>query len=330
MPSPLFGGPEPLLLLLIALAVDAYVGDIPLLSRLVPGPATLIGRIVTGLDRRLNRIERSDRVRWVRGAIVALGVAAAAAAAGWVIARLARGMPAGWMLELVLVLLCLSVRAPWDRARAVEKALETGGTAAGREAARALTSRYVYALDSHGIVRAAVEATARAANQRMVAPSFWYVLFGLPGLLVWTAVNAMDAVIGHRSPRYARFGQVAARLDDFLNFVPARLTGLFLVAGAVFIGGTSPREALGTMAVDARRHRSLNAGWPEAAMAGALGLSLGGPRREGEVVIKEAWIGKGRARAVPADIRRALALYGVTGLLTAGTVAGVILVLTWS
>jgi len=319
----LFGGPGPLLLLLAALAIDAYVGC--LIEALPPGPATLVARLGGWLDRKLNRQERDDATRLTRGVLAAFVIAAVAALAGLLIHGLSRALPYGWSLELVTLLSCVRLREPWRRIREVRRALEHRGLDAARAEVKPLTRRDTDSLDDHGVARAAIEAAAKHLNQGAVAPAFWYILLGLPGALLWTAVNALDEAIGHRSPRYEQFGLAAARIDDVLNVLPARLTGALITVGAAFLGSAQPLTALRTMIKDARYHRSLNAGWPEAAMAGALGLALGGPNQEGAVTVREVWIGQGRARATTSDIGRALGLYAVTGLVLAGLIGVVML-----
>jgi len=318
MPVYAFGSPEALLLLLAAMAVETATGNLwYVFHRLSVSPGTLAFRCAVFLDRKLNRLDRSDVARMIRGLLVELFVIALAGASGLFVGWLGRAFPYGLAAELVVVVSCLSLRGSWTAIAEVFKELQDGGLANGRQAVRGLTAHDPDTLDAHGVVRVAVEATAKALNQHVVAPAFWYVLLGLPGLLVWTAVNATDAAIGHRGSRYDAFGLTAARLDDALNFLPARFSGLLIAAAAVFVGSARPLTALRTMLRDARYHRSMNSGWPAAAMAGALGLALGGPRVEGQVVIQEVWIGHGRARAIPADIRRALALYAVGCLLLA-------------
>ncbi len=172
-----------------------------------------------------------------------------------------------------------------------------------------------------------MEAAAKHLSQGVVAPAFWYILLGLPGVMLWTAVNALDEAIGLRAPRYEHFGMTAARLDDALNFLPARLTGGLIALSAAFLGSAAPLAAFRTMIRDARYHRSLNAGWPEAAMAGALGLALGGPYQDGAMTVREVWIGQGRARVTAADIGRALALHAVTCLVLAGLIGVLMLAL---
>jgi adenosylcobinamide-phosphate synthase len=322
---PAFGGPGPLLLLLAALLVDGVLGG--LMTRLPPGPAALVVRLGADLDRRLNRVERGDTTRLVRGALVVMAIAVAALLSGELIHLASRLLPYGWGLEGLALLSCLRLGAPWQRIRSVRRALDHRGLEAARAEVQPLTRRTAGALDDHGVARAAVEAAAKHLSQGVVAPAFWYILLGLPGVMLWTAVDALDEAIGHRSPRYEHFGMTAARLDDALNFLPARLTGGLIVLSAAFLGSAAPFAALRTMIRDARYHRSLNAGWPEAAMAGALGLALGGPYHDGAMTVREMWIGQGRARATAADIGRALALHAVTCLVLAGLIGALMLAL---
>ena len=230
-------------------------------------------------------------------------------------------MPFGWLAELVLVTSLVAQRSLYRHVVAVARGLDEGGLEQGRRAVAHIVGRDPGALDEHGVARGAIESCAENFADGVIAPVFWYVLLGLPGLLAYKMVNTLDSVIGYRSPRYRAFGAVAARLDDALSFLPARLSGLLIALAAVFVPWASPLRAVRTMLRDGRKHRSLNAGWPEAAMAGALGLALAGPRRYAETVVKDAWMGGGRARATPRDIRAALYLFVVACLIGIGIVA---------
>jgi adenosylcobinamide-phosphate synthase len=190
---------------------------------------------------------------------------------------------------------------------AVAEALATG-LESGRAAAAKIVGRDVAKLDEAGVARAAIESLAENFSDGVVAPAFWLALGGLPGGACYKAINTADSMIGHRTERHAAFGFTAAKLDDLVNFCPARISAFLVVIAAFLASETSPQAAWRTMRLDARGHPSPNAGWPEAAFAGALGLRLGGPRVYGEVKIEDAWIGSGK-EASAKDIRRALALY---------------------
>lgn len=310
---------HPLLLLLVALAMEPLCGEArgPL-SRLAH-PVRLIGALIASLDRKLNRPERSDRR--LRGVLVVLVVAGLAAVTGWTISWLGRQVPFGWLAELALVISLLAQRSLFRHVRAVGTALAERGLEAGRAEVAHIVGRDVRQLDEHGVARAAIESCAENFSDGVVAPVFWYVLFGLPGMLAYKAVNTLDSMLGYRNERYRDFGWASARLDDLLNLVPARLAGLLLSVAAVAVPGAQPSAGLRTMLRDARLHRSPNAGWPEAAMAGALALSLSGPRRYPGLMVDDPWIGDGTARATARDVTRALSLFVVACALNGGLVA---------
>ncbi len=316
-------GFDPLVLLLVALVVEAYVGELRSVFRRVRHPVAVIGGLIQALDRKLNREHRSEMDRAVRGAFAVLLVVVGAAAVGWGVAWPSQHHEFGWIVEFVLVVLLLAQRGLYDRVKDVAVALKEPGLEPAREAVSHLVGRDPAYLDQYGIARAAIESCAENFCDAVVAPVFWYVLFGFPGLLVYKAVNTMDSMIGHRTPQYRAFGMAAARLDDALNLIPARLAGLFLSLAAVFVPTARPLRAVRTMLRDAGRHRSFNAGWPEAAAAGALDLALAGPRHYAHGTVTDAWMGDGRARLGPADIRRALYLYAVACLINGGWVAAI-------
>ena len=315
----------PPLVLLAALLIDAIVGELGPLFRVLPHPVAMIGAVTGWLDRRLNRDRRGASTRAFRGAIVALGLAAAMAALGWVLADFSRTIPYGWAIELLFVVLLLAQRSLFDHVRAVARALEAAGLAGGRAAVAQIVSRDPEQLDEHGVARAAIESLAESFSDAVVAPAFWYLLLGLPGLFVYKTINTMDSMIGYRTERHAAFGMVTARLDDALNYIPARLAGGFIVAAATFVPKGLSSGALKVMLRDGGKHRSPNAGRPEAAMAGALSVALSGPRRYGGKTVDEPWIGEEfSARIGVVEIRRALYLFVVACLVNAVVIAAIV------
>ncbi|ARJ66743.1 cobalamin biosynthesis protein CobD [Magnetospirillum sp. ME-1] len=312
--------PDGMMLLFMAIALDAALGEMGPLFRLLPHPVVLIGRFIGELDHRLNRPERSESDRRRRGILVALGLALGALAVGAVIAFLARTLPHAWLFEVFVAATLIAQRSLFEHVHDVAVALKDSGLEAGRYAVSRIVGRDPQSLDSHGVVRAAIESLAENFADGVVAPVFWYALLGLPGLILYKTVNTADSMIGHLNDKYREFGMASARLDDLLNLVPARLAGLLLVLAAPFIPKGRPWSALVTMLRDSGHHRSPNSGWPEAAAAGALDLALGGPRKYPGLVVNEKWIGSGRARAEISDIHRALHLYTVACLIQAGLV----------
>jgi adenosylcobinamide-phosphate synthase len=304
-----------ILLLPLALAIEAASGDFTWMLGPAHHPVGLLGRLIGAFDRRLNRPQRGERDRLVRGIVVVVLIVALAAVVGWALHWLSRGLAYGFVLELVCVVALLCQRSLYRHVRAVALGLERDGTAGGRRAVAHIVGRDPKTLDSPGIARAAIESAAENFGDGVVAPAFWYALLGLPGLFAYKAVNTLDSMIGHRTEQYRAFGMAAARLDDALSYLPARLAALLLAAAALFVPTGRPGAALRVMLRDARKHRSMNAGWPEAAAAGALHLALAGPRHYAGESVAGAWLGDGPTAAGARDVRRMLSLFTVACLL---------------
>ena len=228
-------GPGVPFVLLIALALDALIGD----PRWLPHPIRLMGWLTGLLDRTLNRERHGAVIRVAFGAVAVLLVAGVSAAAGWLIADQASALGWGWLAELALVTMLLAQRTMADHMVRVARALDTGADPA-RAKLRHIVGRDVRALDEYGIARAAIESGAENYSDGVVAPAFWYLLLGLPGLLAYKAINTMDSMIGHRSPRHRAFGRAAARIDDAVNWVPARIAGGLIAAAALVVPGAAP------------------------------------------------------------------------------------------
>jgi adenosylcobinamide-phosphate synthase len=309
-------------ILLVALAFDALIGDPRWLYRIVPHPVVLIGASVGWLDRAFNHETASEAARRRTGIIVCVFLALLSAAIGVVIESILQQIPDGWLIKALIISVFLAQNSLYSHVAAVLHGLAAGGLAGGRAAVSRIVGRDPESLDEAGVCRAALESLAENFSDGVVAPAFWALLFGLPGILVYKTVNTADSMIGHKSPRHLSFGWAAARLDDLLNLVPARLAGLLLVGAAVFTAGASPADSFRAMMRDARRHRSPNAGWQEAPLAGALGVALAGPRRYDGEIIEDSWMNRdGRRAATPADLRRGLKLYLVACLFQGAIVA---------
>jgi adenosylcobinamide-phosphate synthase len=315
-------GVDPLLLLIGGLALDAMFGDMAAFFRHIPHPVILAGRAVAFFDRRLNREVRSEASRRERGIVTVVVLVGGAAGIGLAVERLCRSSLFGAVAETALIAVLVAQRSLFEHVAAVAVALRRGGVAAGREAVRHIVGRDPMSLDAPGVARAAIESLAENFSDGVVAPVFWYLLLGLPGLFAYKMANTLDSMIGHRTPRYRSFGWAAARLDDVLNMVPAPLSGVLLAAAAVFTADCRPGRSLTIMLRDGRKHRSPNAGWPESAMAGALGLALAGPRRYPEGLVADPWLGDGTAQVLTSDIGRALELYRMACLIEGALLLG--------
>ena len=292
-----------------ALLIEAALGYPDRLVRSIGHPVIWLGRLIATLDHRLNREAWPAARRRAAGLAALLVLLAASLAPTWLIEAALTALPLGWLAVALLASSLLAQRSLHEHVARVAAALERDGLAAGRVAVSHIVGRDPEALDEAGICRAAIESLAENFSDGIVAPAVWLALGGLPGAAAYKAVNTADSMIGHRTPRHEAFGWAAARLDDLVNLPASRLSGLLLILAAGLMPGASPAAALRALRRDAHRHRSPNAGWPEAAMAGALGLALAGPRRYGGVLVEDALMGDGRRAATAADIRRALRLF---------------------
>jgi len=289
--------------------IELCAGYPQALLRAIGHPVTWIGHLIAALDRLLNR-DTADAY-WRRGAgivaiLLLLGIVGTVA---FVVQHEVLLLPFGLIAVAVIASTLIAQRSLHRHVADVATALEQGGVIAGRSAVAKIVGRDPQTLDAAGVARAAIESLAENFSDAVVAPVFWMAMAGLPGAAVYKAINTADSMIGHRTPRYAAFGWAAARLDDLVNLPASRLSALLLIAAAALNKTASAAAAWRAVLRDASRHRSPNAGYPEAAMAGALGLALAGPRVYGGVTIDDATMGDGRRDATAADIRRALMLY---------------------
>ena len=279
-------------LLLPALLLDAAFGEPDWLWQRLPHPAVLMGRAVGWLDRTLN----AGQNRRLMGVAATAALVIGAGAVGAAIAA----VPDAGLLEVLAAAILLAQRSLVDHVRAVADALRLS-VADGRLMVARIVGRDTATLDGPGVARAAIESAAENLSDGVVAPAFWFLIGGLPGMLIYKAVNTADSMIGHRTPRHEAFGWAAARLDDVLNWVPARLT-------AVLIAVTHGHFDRTPILRDGPLHRSPNAGWPEAAMAVVLDVSLSGPRSYHGQRQDFPWVWpEGRRDPGPADIDAACA-----------------------
>lgn len=288
---------------LTALALDAALGWPGALYRRVGHPVGLFARIIDGCEARWNRANYDFAKRRALGVLTLLILLLVAGGLGLGLQHLLLATLGGWGWIGVAILAwpALAQRSLFDHVRAVGERIDAGDLGGARDAVAMIVGRDTAALDESGVSRAAIESLAESFCDGVAAPLFWLLLLGLPGVWAYKAVNTADSLIGHREARWRAFGWAAARLDDLANWIPARVAGaLICLAGC---GGWR------ILRRDARQHASPNAGWPEAAMAGALGLRLAGPIAYDGVMHEKSWIGDGAKDARGRDIDRALAVY---------------------
>ncbi|WP_241659696.1 adenosylcobinamide-phosphate synthase CbiB [Sphingomonas glacialis] len=286
-----------------ALALDALLGWPGGLYARIGHPVGWFARLIGACEARWNGVVRTPRARWIAGIFTVLVLVCLVGAVAWGLTLLLRIALGGWAWIGIAVLAWpgLAQRSLDDHVRPVAAALEAGDLPAARSAVAMIVGRDTATLDESDVARAAIESLAESFCDGVVAPFFWLLLGGLPGLWIYKALNTADSMIGHREPRWRMFGWAAARSDDVANLVPARLAGVILCV----VGG----GGWGTLWRDAGKHASPNAGWPEAAMAGVLGVRLAGPIAYDGVVADKPWIGTGAVAIGAGEIRRALGVY---------------------
>ncbi|MCT4556277.1 MAG: adenosylcobinamide-phosphate synthase CbiB [Pelagimonas sp.] len=301
--------------ILVGFLIDAALGWPAALFRRVSHPVVWIGALISWLEARLNK--GAAMRRRAAGGVCVLIVLLAVGVPSFAVQNL---LPDGWVGAMLIGVLCwplIATRSMHDHVQAVAAPLLRGDLASARHAVSMIVGRDPAQLDEAGVARAALESLAENSSDGIVAPVFWGVVLGLPGIALYKAVNTMDSMIGHRNDRYEEFGKIAARLDDVVNLIPARLTGvLFALASGNAVG-----TGLRVMMRDAGLHRSPNAGWPEGALAGALGLRLSGPRQYGDRIADEPWVHAEGRDPYADDLARGLALFRRAMLLCGAVLA---------
>lgn len=288
---------------LAALAIDAAIGWPAALYRRVGHPVGAFAAIIGRCAAMWNKPEHSGAAKRIAGIGTVVMLVGITGGIGWVLTALLERLLGGWSWAAIALLAApgLAQRSLYEHVGAVRDALAGEDLEAAKSAVAMIVGRDVAGLDEAGVSRAAIESLAESFCDGIAAPLFWLLALGLPGIWIYKAINTADSLIGHREEPWREFGWAAARTDDLLNLIPARIAGalICLVAG----------RGWRTMWRDAHRHASPNAGWTEAAMAGALGLRLAGPVSYGGDVHAKPWIGEGRADARADDISRALTVY---------------------
>ena len=305
-------------LALLALLIELVAGYPDWIAKSIGHPVTWMGRLIGFLDTRLNRDGAEAESRRRAGAIALFLLLLIVGAIAFAVETALFLLPFGLIFAGIACSAFIAQRSLYSHVANVADALETGDLAKGREAVAHIVGRDTGELDEAGVARAAIESLSENFSDGVVAPVFWICLAGLTGGALYKTINTADSMIGHRTERHEDFGRPAAQLDDLVNLPGARLSALLIVAAAALTGGASAGGAWQTMTRDAAKHASPNSGYPEAAMAGALGLSLGGPRADDGKETDSAWLGDGRREAKATDVQAALDLYGrADGLLIA-------------
>jgi adenosylcobinamide-phosphate synthase len=316
-------------LALTALVFEAALGFPDAIYRRIGHPVSWVGVLIAQREYLWNRPKFSPTRRRVLGIATLLFLIVLCGGAGVVISLLTEHLlpPLASLLVCGLIAsTCLAQRSLDTHVRAVADALEKNDIEAGRNAVSQIVGRDTAELDETCVSRAAIESLAENFSDGVVAPLFWLLVAGLPGVFIYKAVNTADSMIGHLSDRYRAFGWASARMDDLVNLPASRLAALWLILASIILRERSARDALATVRRDARKHRSPNAGWPEAAMAGALRVRLGGPRAYDGTMCDEPWIGDGREQIGARDIRIALTQYRIACAIQFAVIAAIAVV----
>jgi len=308
-------------LIAAAWGLEALFGWPAAVYRRVGHPVVWIGWLINACDCGLNRDSFPDSFRYAAGALTSICIVSVATGLAIL---LSRALPPSWWgfaIEAVFASSMIASRSLYQHVAAVLQPLKCGDLAAARGTVANIVGRDPAALNEDAVTRASLESLAENASDGVIAPVFWGLIFGLPGMVAYKSVNTLDSMIGHRTPKHEAFGGFAARLDDVANFIPARITGLLFAAASL------RRSSFAVMFRDAGKHRSPNAGWPEAAMAGGLGIRLSGPRTYGGATTEEPWLNAGARNPAPRDLSRGLDLYlramALGGILLIPLAAGV-------
>lgn len=293
----------PIFLVAGAWLLEVIIGWPDWLYKRIRHPVVWIGMLISKLEVMLNHSEVPHAARYALGAVASTIVVAISAAIAWGLTAILPNVWWGYASEILIASSLIASRSLYAHVSAVAQALGSNDICSARYAVSQIVGRDPANLDESGIASASLESLAENASDGVVAPLFWGAVFGLPGLAGYKAINTLDSMIGHRNDRYRAFGGFAARLDDLANLIPARLTGVLIAAAS--LKPFSFRIMFG----DAGKHRSPNAGWPEAAMAGGLGVKLSGPRIYDGNESQDPWLNQNARNPIGGDVNRGLALY---------------------
>jgi adenosylcobinamide-phosphate synthase len=296
-----------LVLAALVLVIENFIGYPPALFKLIGHPVVWIGKLISYIDDGLNDPDVAPEQNRRHGILAVILLCAAVGIPTWILSKTLSQFTYGWAINVALATAFVAQKSLRDHVTAVDRALSSS-LASGRIEVAKIVGRDPQNLDENGVAKAALESLAENTADGITAPIFWYALLGLPGMVIYKAINTADSMIGHKSEKYLNFGWAAAKLDDLVNLPASRLTGLMFAAAAWITSKQNAQTSLSAMWRDATKHQSPNAGLPEAAMAGALGVRFGGPRQYDGEMVELAFMGDGRD-VEPKDIARGLALY---------------------
>ncbi|MCP5001201.1 MAG: cobalamin biosynthesis protein [Hyphomicrobiales bacterium] len=319
-----------LAILTLALLSDRLVGDPNWLWEKLPHPVVAFGAAISFVERVGNNATQSASIRRRNGLISIVCLLLYSMFLSAVLTRIFTALGVvGLLFEFVVVAILLAQKSLADHVTLVATGLRERGLSGGREAVSLIVGRDPQSLDESGVCRSAIESLAENFSDGVVAPAFWYALFGLPGIFTYKMLNTADSMIGHKNERYLAFGRAAARLDDLANWPAARVAALLIAAAALLVRGRrAAMRALRAAFQDAGLHRSPNAGWPECAMAGSVGLALAGERTYDGVVVREPLLNAtGTMEAKPADIDAAIQVFHTSCSVMTGVAAVLFLLL---
>jgi adenosylcobinamide-phosphate synthase len=293
----------------LALLIERLFGFPTPLYGKIGHPVEWIGTILAKLEALLYEPEVEALQARLRGLAALLVLLFTVVVPAVLIGSFLSTLKFGWIIEALLATVLIAQHSLYEHVSAVGRGLDTS-LSEGRKAVAKLVGRDSAALDESGVVKGALESLAENTSDGIVAPVFWFVLLGLPGIVAYKAINTADSMIGHKSERYIHFGWAAARLDDLINLPASRITGLLFVGAAAWNDSERGKIALQAMWRDASKHQSPNAGWPESALAASFGVKFGGPRSYAGTRVDLPWMGEGREVLNRDDIRKGLRLYG--------------------
>ncbi len=304
-----------LFILFAALIMDWFLGEPKLVWNRIPHPVVLIGKAVTLADDRLNIQSDTDDEKIKKGSIAIAILIIASLGFALVLQIFLQKIGAiGIALEAVIVFVFIAQRSLYDHVEAIQSALQSGGLKEGRKAVALIVGRDPNFLDKTGVCRAAIESLAENFSDGVVAPAFWYAVFGLPGLFAYKIINTADSMIAYKNEKYLHFGRTTAIIDDLANWLPARISVFLIAAGSGVINGLKAmRNSVSVTLRDAGLHRSPNAGWPESAMAGGANIALGGPRQYANETVDQAFINAaGKRKLEVSDISKTLKIFSAS------------------